>query len=135
PRRIRRGRRERAAAARGTVRDIEDVDVETPPAATPRSMLFVPGDSERKLEKARGTEADALILDLEDSVDRSRKAHARSLAAEFLRDEHPRARKIWIRINPLDDPDSRADVDAVLPAGPDGLVLPKVRAADDVGRL
>src|SRR5690606_3354860 len=123
------------AAARGTARNIEDVDVETPSAATPRSMLFVPGDSEHKLEKARGTEADALILDLEDAVDRSRKAHARPLVAEFLRDEHARTRKIWIRINPLDDPDSRADLDAVLPAGPDGLVLPKVRSADDVGRL
>lgn len=104
-------------------------------AATPRSMLFVPGDSERKLDNARGAEADALIVDLEDAVDRSRKADARALAAEFLRDARDRAPAVWVRINPLDDPESRADLDAVLPAAPDGLVLPKVRSADDVARL
>src|SRR5690606_3358247 len=71
----------------------------------------------------------------EDAVDRTRKPAARSLVADFLRDARERRAGLWVRINPLDDPDSRADLDAVLPAGPDGLVLPKVRSADDVGRL
>jgi len=98
-------------------------------------MLFVPGDSESKLAKARDTAADALILDLEDAVDRTRKPAARSLVADFLRDARERRAGLWVRINPLDDPDSRADLDAVLPGAPDGLVLPKVRSADDVARL
>lgn len=109
--------------------------METAFVDAPRSMLFLPGDSERKLAKARETNADALILDLEDAVDGSRKQHARFLIADFLRSEHRRERKIWVRINPLDDPESREDLDAVLPARPDGLVLPKVRSADDVARL
>jgi citrate lyase subunit beta/citryl-CoA lyase len=49
-----------------------------------RSLLFVPGDSERKMAKAAGAGADALILDLEDSVSQSRKADARQTVASFL---------------------------------------------------
>ena len=109
--------------------------MEAKPLVPPRSMLFVPGDSESKLAKARDTAADALILDLEDAVDRTRKPAARSLVADFLRDARERRAGLWVRINPLDDPDSRADLDAVLPGAPDGLVLPKVRSADDVARL
>jgi len=112
-----------------------DVHVDAPTIAPPRSMLFVPADSERKLAHARATEADALILDLEDSVDAERKGRARALAAEFLRGERKPGQAIFVRINALDDPAARADLDAILPARPDGLVLPKVRGADDVGRL
>ena len=65
---------------------------------TVRSLLFVPGDSERKLAKAQSAGADALILDLEDSVAAARKGHARGLAAEYLRNASHRA-AVWVRIN------------------------------------
>ena len=63
-------------------------------------MLFVPGDSERKLARAQFVHADALIVDLEDSVDAARKDRARELAAEFLGDRAAiRARTVWVRTN------------------------------------
>jgi citrate lyase subunit beta / citryl-CoA lyase len=97
-----------------------------------RSMLFVPGDSEKKLEKCDSAGADALIVDLEDSVDLERKSHARRLAAEYL--EHGRSgrRAIWIRVNALGDPEFRKDLERIVPARPDGIVLPKPQGADDV---
>jgi citrate lyase beta subunit len=63
-------------------------------------MLFVPGDSERKLAKAAASPADALILDLEDSVAASRTAVAREQVLEFLRARRDRRQQLWVRINP-----------------------------------
>src|SRR5688572_16822694 len=98
-----------------------------------RSMLFVPGDSERKLEKAQTVPADALIVDLEDSVDASRKSSARELAAGLLQHRSAiRARTLWIRINGIDDRNFAADVAAAVRAGFDGVVLPKSRSVADV---
>jgi citrate lyase subunit beta/citryl-CoA lyase len=98
-----------------------------------RSLLFVPGDSERKLQKAKSVPADALIVDLEDSVDASRKAAARELAAEFLQQRSEiRARTLWIRSNAVGDPPFASDVEAAVRAGADGIVLPKPRSFDDV---
>jgi citrate lyase subunit beta / citryl-CoA lyase len=98
-----------------------------------RSMLFVPGDSERKLQKAQTVPADALIVDLEDSVDAARKDSARALAAEFLRDRSAvRAHTLWIRINGVGDGHFDADVAAAVHAGADGIVLPKPRFVADV---
>jgi citrate lyase subunit beta/citryl-CoA lyase len=98
-----------------------------------RSLLFVPADSERKLAKAQDVPADALILDLEDSVDAARKEAARGLAAEFLKDRSAvRARTLWVRINALGDPSSAADVEAAVRGEADGLVLPKPRSVRDV---
>jgi citrate lyase subunit beta/citryl-CoA lyase len=98
-----------------------------------RSMLFVPGDSERKLHKAQSVPADALIVDLEDSVDVARKAAARDMAAEFLEQRAAiRARTLWIRINAVGDPHFAADAAAAARAGADGIVLPKPRSVDDV---
>ncbi len=106
-----------------------------------RSWLFVPGDDGRKLGKADGAGADALILDLEDSVAPGRKAEARERVAGFLR-ERPRSGRraeLWVRINPLDtllDPGlALADLAAVVSAEPDGIVLPKPGGAADVERL
>ena len=99
-----------------------------------RSLLFVPGDSERKLAKADGAGADALILDLEDSVAPERKPAARELVAAFLR-ERPRAGRtaeLWVRINPLDGDLALADLAAVTAAAPDGVMLPKAQGAADV---
>ena len=96
-----------------------------------RSYLFVPADSERKLEKAAAAGADALILDLEDSVAAAARPAARRLAAEFLdgRDD------AWVRVNPVDTADWEADLEAVMAACPAGIVLPKPRHARDAVKL
>jgi citrate lyase subunit beta/citryl-CoA lyase len=88
-----------------------------------RSFLFVPADSEKKLAKARGSAADALILDLEDSVAAENRPRARSMVREFLREQHPQA--IWVRVNPLDSSDFVPDIEAIVPGAPAGLVIPK----------
>jgi len=101
-----------------------------------RSWLFIPGDSDKKLGKADGTGADALILDLEDSVAPSEKAAARRKVRAFLDARPPGARhsQLWVRINPLDDA-AMADLAAVCGGAPDGIVLPKINGPADVLRL
>jgi citrate lyase subunit beta/citryl-CoA lyase len=98
-----------------------------------RSLLFVPGDSERKLSKSETVPADALILDLEDSVAPENKAVARKLAGDFL-SEHAegRQKQIWVRINPVDHPSAREDLEGIMHGRPDGIVQPKTRSPDDV---
>ncbi|NCP10383.1 MAG: CoA ester lyase [Sphingomonadales bacterium] len=105
--------------------------------AEPRSWLFIPGDSAKKLAKADDCGADAVIVDLEDSVAPSGKAAARELTAAFLADRPADARRsqLWIRINPLDGDDWRADLDAVAGFAPDGFMLPKCGGPDDVAAL
>jgi citrate lyase subunit beta/citryl-CoA lyase len=101
-----------------------------------RSWLFVPGDSERKLAKAEGCGADALILDLEDSVAAEHKATARARVREFLAAHAARRRsQLWVRVNPSGSADCAADLAAVIAARPDGIVQPKTRSADDVSWL
>jgi citrate lyase subunit beta/citryl-CoA lyase len=101
-----------------------------------RSWLFVPADSDRKLEKGRGNPADALILDLEDAVADDRQEIARTMACTFLKDNPDRARQqLWVRINPLDHHFSLDDLAAVMPGAPDGIVIPKVDGAGDINRL
>jgi len=91
-----------------------------------RSLLFVPGDSEKKLTKSTSTSADALILDLEDSVAPERTSIARNMVAEFLK-AHPERtqQQLWVRINPLQTPEALADLVAVMAGKPDGIMLPK----------
>lgn len=102
---------------------------------TIRSFLFVPGDSEKKLAKGAETGADALILDLEDSVAAGRKESARGMVAEYLADRpHPRDPELWVRINPLDE-GGLADLAAIVRASPDGIMLPKTEGAEDILRL
>ncbi|MBE7638382.1 HpcH/HpaI aldolase/citrate lyase family protein [Sneathiella sp. P13V-1] len=101
-----------------------------------RSWLFVPGDSERKMEKGLQNSADALILDLEDSVADDRQEIARDMVCNFLQENTDRSRQqLWVRINPLDNPLSLPDLTAILKGGPDGIVLPKVYSAADVNKL
>ncbi len=102
-----------------------------------RSLLFVPADSEKKIAKAMSVGADCLILDLEDSVAPARKAAARPMAAAFLRAarDRPNRPKLYVRINALDTAEWPADLDAVMPARPDGIMHPKPRGAEDVDRL
>lgn len=101
-----------------------------------RSWLFVPGDSERKMVKGPQNVADALILDLEDSVSDDRQEIAREMTCEFLKTHTDRDRqRLYVRINPLDTPLSLPDLAAVMPGAPDGIVVPKVYSAADVKRL
>ena len=96
---------------------------------TARSLLFVPGDSPRKLEKALGSGADLLLLDLEDSVAEGIKPEARRLVVEALA-APDRKIPLWVRINPLETPHALADLAAIVPARPDGIMLPKAVRAD-----
>jgi citrate lyase subunit beta/citryl-CoA lyase len=88
-----------------------------------RSLLFVPADSEKKLAKAKTSPADALILDLEDSVAAENRPKARGLAREFLKDAH--AQSIWVRVNALGSDDFIRDVEAIVASKPAGLIVPK----------
>ncbi|MBY4575624.1 CoA ester lyase [Gordonia paraffinivorans] len=102
-----------------------------------RSFLFVPGDSEKKLGKIDGSPADAIILDLEDSVSPSRKTAARRLVADYLRDAVDTAGlpQLWVRINPLDSGEALADLAAVVAAGPAGIMIPKIDGPDQVQQV
>jgi citrate lyase subunit beta / citryl-CoA lyase len=100
-----------------------------------RSLLFVPGDSDRKFVKASGIGADALILDLEDSVAPALKDAARAATAEKVSDTAPHDWQLFVRINPFDSGLSDADLAAVVRPGLDGIMLPKAEGADDVARV
>lgn len=100
-----------------------------------RSLLFVPGDSEKKLAKSISTSADALILDLEDSVSHDRTAIARSMVFEFLKAHSNRTQQLWVRINPLQTPLALHDLVAVMAGKPDGIMLPKPLNAKDAQQL
>ena len=102
-----------------------------------RSLLFVPADAPRRLARAASSGADALVIDLEDSVIPSGKADARAAAAAFLNEMRGRedAPKLFVRINGLDTGLADADLDIVMPARPHGIVLPKSRSGMDVQHL
>jgi citrate lyase subunit beta/citryl-CoA lyase len=99
-----------------------------------RSLLFVPGDRPERMDKALGVGADALILDLEDSVAAAKKAQARLSVADFLKRTDGVVLR-FVRINPLTGVLADADLQAVLGARPDGLVLPKSEGAESVRDL
>lgn len=100
-----------------------------------RSLLFVPGDRPERMEKALGLGADALILDLEDAVALSAKEAARAHIAAFLSKSRDHGVKLLVRINPLESALSDADLDAVVSARPDGIVLPKAEGRASVDDL
>ena len=98
-----------------------------------RSWLFAPGDSEKKMAKAAASAADIALFDLEDAVAEAEKPNARALVLAFLQAapiEH-RAR-LWVRINPLQGPHALADLAAVMPGRPGGIMLPKTRTGADL---
>ena len=98
-----------------------------------RSLLFIPADSERKLSKSETVPADALILDLEDSVASENKAVARKLAGDFLSAHaEGRHKQLWVRINPVIQPAAVEDLAGIMRGRPDGIVQPKTRSPDDV---
>lgn len=99
-----------------------------------RSLLFVPGDRPDRMEKALKSGADALILDLEDSVVPDRKPWARKDVARCLGQAN-RAVHLFVRINALGTPDIKEDLRAILPLKPDALVLPKSESSTSVAEL
>jgi citrate lyase subunit beta/citryl-CoA lyase len=100
--------------------------------SAPRAFLFVPADSDRKLAKGAESGADALILDLEDSVGAERKPIAREMAATWLAARRPDGPEGWVRVNALDSGLTMSDLAAVVRARPDGIVLPKCSAPDQL---
>lgn len=102
-----------------------------------RSLLFVPGDSRKKLDKGLASGADALIADLEDSVSIAGKPEARRVTAQFLRDVRAGSTRplLIVRINGLDTDFHEADLDAVMPAAPDAIMLPKAEGGVDIQHL
>jgi citrate lyase subunit beta/citryl-CoA lyase len=101
-----------------------------------RSWLFAPGDSERKMEKAAAGTADIVILDLEDAVTEDGKPGSRAMVSAFLSDQPKEDRsRLWVRVNPLDGPHTLADLAAVIPARPGGIMLPKSRGRADTELL
>ena len=102
--------------------------------AQPRSWLFVPADSNKKMMKALECGADAVIFDLEDSVAPAQKAVARELLG-LLPDRRDDGPERWVRINPLGTDEHRDDLDCLEYLDIDGVVLPKAENGDDVADL
>jgi citrate lyase subunit beta / citryl-CoA lyase len=105
-------------------------------AALMRSLLFVPADDAKKLDKAMACGADALIVDLEDSIPAQGKAQARMRAAAFIGEAGKAAHRprLLVRINGFATGLADADLDAVVPARPDAIMLPKAEGGPDVVR-
>lgn len=100
-----------------------------------RSWLFAPGDSERKMAKAAGSDADLVLFDLEDAVATESKPLARRMVHDFLAANEAGQERLWVRINPLDGPHTLDDLAAIMPARPGGIMLPKVYGRQDVELL
>jgi len=98
-----------------------------------RSVLFVPGSSERMLEKARSLPCDVVVLDLEDSVAPDGKDAARAMVCAAAKSYG--AREMVVRINALSTPWGKADLAAVRSATPDAVLLPKVESARDIAAV
>ncbi|PDV87762.1 CoA ester lyase [Rhizobium sp. H4] len=99
-----------------------------------RSLLFVPGDRPERFEKALTSGADAVILDLEDSIAPANKPRARDSVHEFVR-RHAGETKLLIRINPLASPECEDDLAALSGLQPFALMLPKAEGAASVRKL
>jgi citrate lyase subunit beta/citryl-CoA lyase len=100
-----------------------------------RSWLFAPGDSERKMEKAAAGPTDVVLFDLEDAVAEPEKPKARAQVAAFLGAQPADLSRLWVRINPLQSSHALADLAAVIPGRPGGIMLPKSRGRADVESL
>ena len=97
-----------------------------------RSLHFVPGINERMFNKSLTLAADALILDLEDSVSPELKQQARTQSCDWLKEADFGGREKLVRINPLDSPWGRDDLEAIVQCAPDAVVIPKITDLGDV---
>ena len=97
-----------------------------------RTLLYVPGNQERRIEKARSVVADAIILDLEDSVPPAEKDSAREMVAASIERLASRGRNVFVRTNSLSTPYGVPDIKAVVCSGLTGVVLPKSESAEDI---
>lgn len=97
-----------------------------------RALLYVPGDDARKIEKALGFGVDCICLDLEDGVATNRKALARTNVSKALQDLKFGSSEKLVRINPVGSGLEMGDLEAILPARPDGIVIPKVEEAKQI---
>jgi citrate lyase subunit beta/citryl-CoA lyase len=100
-----------------------------------RSLLFVPGSSAKMMAKAATSGADVVVFDLEDAVHPDAKAAARQLVVEALADRASGAPVRYVRVNALDSEWCAGDLETVLPARPDGIMLPKAVGPEDLHRL
>src|SRR5262245_3290172 len=100
-----------------------------------RSWLFAPGDSERKMEKAIAGTADVVVFDLEDAVAEAEKPKARSMVSAFLSASESRRARLCVRIIPIQGPHALADLAAVMPGAPGGIMFPKPRGRADAELL
>lgn len=100
-----------------------------------RSALYMPGSNTRALDKGRSLAADVLILDLEDSVTFDRKAEARTNVLAALAQGGYGHRELLVRVNGLETPWGRDDLEAIAESGADGVVLTKVESADYVRKV
>ncbi len=97
-----------------------------------RTLLFVPGNRERMLEKARTLAADGLILDLEDSVPPAEKDAARKMVAQAIPQLAAAGQEVYVRVNSLQTSYTKKDIEAVVITGLRGIVLPKSESRDDI---
>src|SRR5262249_1098890 len=100
-----------------------------------RSLHFVPGGNERMMQKALGTAADGLILDLEDAVTPERKPATRPVVRRWLETLPWGAKERWVRMNPIESEYGLADIEETIAGRPTGYVVPKPRRAEDVRRI
>lgn len=99
---------------------------------TLRTLLFVPGNQERRIDKARSIPADAIILDLEDSVPLAEKNSARAMVSSSIDGLALRGQEVFVRINALSTDHAAADIKAIATPGLNGICLPKSESADDI---
>ena len=100
-----------------------------------RALLYMPGDDWRKIEKAAALTVDSICMDLEDGVAPDHKKDARQMAARALRELDFGDSERLVRINPLDTELAEQDLEAILPAQPDGIVIPKADSAEQIQAL
>ena len=100
-----------------------------------RSLHFVPGGNERMLSKALGTNADTLILDLEDAVTPDRKDEVRGVVASWLAESDFGTQEKTVRMNPLDTPWGYADLKATMVSPPDAYVVPKPETVEGLNAI